>query len=252
MKILLTTSVALFAISTLIGTSAWAADMAVKAPPAPSDAPTYSRTGFYAGLNAGAAWGSSQNAWTVSPFFDAPAIPADATTTLRVSGFTGGGQAGYNYQVNNLVWGLEGDIGYTNLNVHRTTSTPPFLNQVDENYANDWLATFRGRLGVSPIDPLLLYATGGLSVAQIKLYDAQNFNATSNTSNSTRTGWTVGGGAEWPFAQNWTAKAEYLFVDLGTVTFNNLAAAGFIQPGTYSHRLNENIVRAGINYRFGM
>jgi outer membrane immunogenic protein len=114
----------------------------------------------------------------------------------------------------------------------------------------------RGRIGWA-IDRSLLYVTGGLAVATIKTIDTFNavggtiVNTTQNT--TTRAGWTVGGGWEYAFAgSNWSAKAEYLFADLGTFDTTIPSTPGFPNSDVaVHHKYTENIARFGLNYRFG-
>jgi outer membrane immunogenic protein len=234
-------------IAALIGAPAFAADMAVKARPQVSVVAAR-WTGFYGGFNAGAAWASTQFGWN-SPG-PAAAILADSMATLHPAGFAGGGQIGYNYQINSLVLGAEADIDYTDLSASRQVPTPPFANQVNEAFTSHWLATFRGRLGYST-DRILIYATGGLALAQTKLYDALGFNAETASTDRTKAGWTAGGGVEWAVDPKWSVKAEYLYVDLGSVNFSQLtdAAGVAIDTGIFGHKMRENIARVGLNYR---
>jgi outer membrane immunogenic protein len=134
---------------------------------------------------------------------------------------------------------------------------------VTTNYSRnlDWLATVRGRLGVTVAPALLLYGTGGLAVGETKIGntficptcgpDPTTQPGSTNVSTRTSTGWTAGAGAEWGFAPQWSAKVEYLYVDLGrqssTITYVYSAFSSL----TSTVRNTENVVRAGINYRFG-
>jgi outer membrane immunogenic protein len=224
-----------------------AADMPTKAP-VYDPAPAISWTGFYAGINVGAGWASSTESWTV-PFFNA-AITNAAATTLRPSGAIGGLQLGYNYQIQSIVLGAEADFDETDIGTQRQVPTPPFVNQVNENFSSHWLGTLRARLGIAS-DRLLFFGTGGLAVARVQLYDGVGFNTSSNSTDQTRSGWVVGGGAEWAFSRQWSLKSEYLYVNLGTITFNSLNSSIFgPTPGLFSHRIDEQIARVGLNYRF--
>jgi outer membrane immunogenic protein len=120
---------------------------------------------------------------------------------------------------------------------------------------NNWLATARGRAGYAA-DRVLLYATAGGAFANVQT----NFNGT--TTSHTQSGWTAGGGIEWAFADNWTAKVEYLYVNLGNTSVNcvnavctavsSLSVTG-VPPGPaipVSIGLTENLIRAGVNYKF--
>jgi outer membrane immunogenic protein len=193
-----------------------------KAAPPPMSVPTtYNWTGLYLGFNAGGAFGTSR--WSAG---------AADTGNFDVSGGLVGGTIGYNVQYGQTVFGLEGDADYadvkgsTNTNCIGTCTT-----------SNHFLSTVRGRIGYA-FDRVMPYATGGLAVGDIKA-------ETGLDTSTTKAGFTVGGGVEFALAGGWTAKAEYLYVDLGN--FNCGAACGL--AGT-EVKFNENIVRGGINYRF--
>ena len=168
--------------------AASAADMAVKAPP-PPPVPIFSWTGFYIGGNIGGDWTRSSNGWRIDPnnqADDPVAIAARETLTryrLQASGFMGGVQAGYNWQVGTWVLGVEGDWDWTN---SRTTFFQPTLaplagtpgdgNNLTQGIGLDWLATFRGRAGVT-FDRALFYVTGGLAVGQVRTFDSSHYAA---------------------------------------------------------------------------
>jgi outer membrane immunogenic protein len=208
MKTLLLASAAMMA---LVVASASAADLSGrKAMPykAQPYAQTYNWSGFYLGVNGGGGWGDSNSS----------------------NGFRGlvGGTVGYNYQVSHAVFGLEGDIDWSDLSHNGNCSA------FSCGTRNNWLSTARGRMGYA-FDRFMPYITGGAAFGDIK---------TSvpgiGDSDVTKTGWTVGGGLEAAIAGPWTAKVEYLYVDLG----------GGDSPVGSSENFKTNIVRAGINYRF--
>jgi outer membrane immunogenic protein len=131
----------------------------------------------------------------------------------------------------------------------------------------DWFGTFRGRLGFTPSQMWLIYATGGLAYGHISSNSSVAFQSPPGVNNdiylgtfsATRVGWTVGGGAEWAFASGWSVKAEYLYVDLGNLSYANacvtpgICVVGLPTPASYQTGLtaHENIVRVGFNYHFG-
>jgi outer membrane immunogenic protein len=203
---------------------AQAADLSVapiyKAPPMVAP-PQYNWSGFYLGVNGGGAWGTSN--W-------------DTIGSFNTSGGVIGGTAGYNWQVGHGVFGLEGDADWSSL--HGSTST---LCPAGCNTNNDWLGTFRGRVGYA-FDRFMPYVTGGLAVGDIKA-NTPGFPGASQTN----TGWTAGGGLEFALTNNWTAKAEYLHVDLGNMNcgFN----CGLAPNSNVSVRSDQ--VRGGLNFRFG-
>jgi len=248
--------------------TASAADMPVKAPmkAPPPAAAVYNWTGFYLGLNAGA--GISDSKLDVDPTgafltdVNAAAYLASypGELTSQQAGFTGGLTAGYNWQPNNFVFGVEGDINYLHLTAS-SSANPPAVPPLGGNVGKlmsleeDWFGTLRGRLGVA-FDRFLVFGTGGLAIGEVKSSAAWTDHGSYNwaaSSSSTRAGWVLGAGAEYALTQNWRVKAEYLYVDLGSHSYNvTNATTNPIQ--TYTINATEwdrySIVRAGLNYRF--
>jgi outer membrane immunogenic protein len=249
-------------------TSTLAADLAArsysKAPPAllaPTSA--YNWSGFYAGLNAGAVFSQSSFDLTASPFFAAaaPFLSADGTTRFNRTGFTGGAQAGYNWQSGAFVYGVEADINYTDVKSSGsvTRASLPFLaagSTISESSRSSWLITLRPRVGVTSGNALF-YLTGGLAIADYSFSQGAVIPnclcGVTGTVSKAKVGWTVGGGIEYAVTPAWSVKGEYLYVDLGSESFaDNLGAAGFpLASFTHDVRLTENIVRFGANYRWG-
>jgi outer membrane immunogenic protein len=267
-KLILSAAVA---VSAMLGVGvASAADLAVKARPYIAPAPVFSWTGFYAGLNAGGVWGNTDINYRASDFgYSGPAgaafLDSGVSGKIQSSGFTGGGQIGYNYQFDRVVLGIEADLEYTGLSGSRfvTLLVPPALqgpvtDTFVQSMQSKWLSTVRGRLGFAN-GPWLLYATGGLAIANVSYSDFGFFPTIPSTNaaskSETRAGWTVGAGAEWMFASNWSVKAEYLYVDLGTTSYTSvnsvLNTAPTLATIAHDHHLTENIGRVGINYKFG-
>jgi outer membrane immunogenic protein len=205
--------------------SARAADLSVaplyKAPPQVA-APAYNWSGFYVGVNGGGGWATST--W-------------DTAGSFNVSGGVIGGTAGMNWQIGHAVLGLEGDVDWSNLK--GSASAPACLAGCTTN--NDWLATVRGRAGYA-FDRFLPYVTGGLAVGDIKA-TAPGFAGATQTN----AGWTAGGGVELALTNNWTAKAEYLHVDLGNM--NCGFSCGVVSNNNVS--MKSDTVRGGVNFRFG-
>jgi outer membrane immunogenic protein len=254
-----------------------------KAPVGPPPPPPPMWTGFYGGLNAGGTFGESNGVLvTGSPV----ATPFDTGILLALagglpvqaqSGFLGGGQIGYNYQFSSLVAGLEADIqGIAGSSGSASAvragayslaaGTNAFANQSAAPKL-DYLGTVRGRIGYLATPSLLVYGTGGLAYGQASLTtnagvsyagvsSAVGFGSASIS--DTRVGWTAGGGFEWMFLPHWSAKLEYLFYDLGSLTASgqvSTIAAGALSPAqsaatSYQARYNGHIVRAGLNYHF--
>jgi outer membrane immunogenic protein len=206
-------------------TPARAADLSVaplyKAPPT-VPVPAYNWSGFYLGVNGGGAWGTSN--WST------------VGNSFNLSGAQVGGTAGMNWQTGHAVFGLEGDVDWSGV---RGTAAPALCPGCATN--NDWLATVRGRAGYA-FDRFMPFVSGGLAVGDIRA-TAPGFAGTTQSN----AGWTVGGGMEFALTNNLTAKAEYLHVDLGNMNcgFSCGVAAG------NSVSVREDIVRGGVNYRFG-
>lgn len=225
---------AIAAIGVLIGTPAFPADMALKAPPPPQ---AWTWTGAYIGIEGGGAFGRD------------PVVSAGIpVTTTNPSGGLVGGTIGYNYQISRFVIGIENDISWNGLQ-GTAGDQPPFNPAFSHSVRGTWLDTLRGRAGIA-IDRAILYATGGAAFAGIQDSAAGLGHSTSATTNVT--GWTVGGGVEYMAFQNLSVKAEYLFVQFPTIAD---AFATAPPAGTFSNvntRLSENIVRVGINWHFNL
>lgn len=246
-----------------------AADMALKAPPPPPVA-AFSWTGCYVGANGGYGWGrnhsnlvaspdaASQSFW--NPALNAGAMPSSYSYTN--SGGVAGGQVGCNQQTGNFVVGLEADIDWAHLNGAQSIATsgvPGFVPGFFSSGSNlQWLGTIRGRVGFTPTDHWLIYGTGGLAYGDVNYNTSVAFPTTNDfqTISTTRTevGWTIGAGVEWAFNNNWTVRAEYLYVDLGP---RNLTTIGSGRAPNLTDTLSDgfsnkyNLVRVGINYKFG-
>jgi outer membrane immunogenic protein len=251
------------AIAALTGTPLLAADLPVTARPL---APVYafSWTGCYLGVNAGYAWGSSNVTFTErGAFLSRP--PADVafsdqlgSPNIPLNGFTGGGQAGCNYQTGSVVIGVEGDGDYVGLNGAKyAAGTIPIGGTsviANESVSSHSLFTARVRAGYQ-VGRTLFYATGGYAGGNVSysgfITHDPGVTFMSGTVSSLDNGWTVGGGVEYAIANNWTVKGEYLYVDLGSVSFSAADNRNPAFNSTNSANLKENIVRFGLNYKFG-
>lgn len=261
LKILVTAAFASIAAS-----SAFAADMPVKARPVV--APVYSWTGFYIGGNVGYSWGRSSDTSTLTN--GAGVVLFTSADRADMDGVIGGGQIGYNWQVQNWVWGLEADIqgsgqkGDRNFVCPTGVCTPPFgviavfpgpAVPVNLEQKLEWFGTVRGRVGVLATPQVLFYATGGLAYGEVKTTETIGLVPATFSNSDTKVGYTVGAGVEGAIGGNWTAKLEYLWVDLGTTsgTFVTTipALGGGVLSSNYSSRITDNIVRVGLNYKFG-
>ncbi|MGA8170744.1 MAG: outer membrane beta-barrel protein [Methylocystis sp.] len=249
-------------------------------------------TGFYAGLNAGGTFGGS-NSVTLSgggfgtlgapsaaqiASFNGVSSVASGVIPTSNGGFIGGGQAGYNWQFNSFVLGFETDIqGLAGSSSSSSVAgavplSPPLgafsaFGTASASQSLDYLGTVRGRVGYLFTPTLLVYGTGGLAYGGANLstsglaIDGSGVASPvfgGSTYSDTRVGWTAGGGLEWMFHPNWSAKIEYLYYDLGTLTTNPGVALVTTPTGVAfgavaqqaSAQFNGHIVRAGLNYHF--
>ena len=303
------------AVAGMIGTPAFAADMAVKALPPLPPAPVYSWTGFYGGLNMGVGFGrASADVDYFAPstiIFGTVCGPVgfalcinNGSNTGHMNGPIGGVQAGYNWQSGNYLLGLETDFQWTGQSGTRSFDTS-FNNSsgffgVNQGTATisltermPWLGTGRGRIGYLANPSWLVYATGGLAYGEIEVDSSASAGAslrplsrtgtptcngpvvagTAGTcpvwgfsgSGVTQIGWAVGVGTELALGGHWTAKFEYLFVDLGSFNTNFTGLGGCFGvvigslfsctptapgTGTIHSTITDNIVRVGLNYQF--
>jgi iron complex outermembrane recepter protein len=218
------------------------------APPAAVD-----WTGVYVGVNGGFTYGGSD--WIDS-------VTHTASDWFSTTGFVFGGTVGANYQAGPWVFGVEGDGDLADSNGYGTFTTTSTSSLCAGGCLskNSWLATARGRAGYA-FDRFLVYGTGGAAFGNIQA----NFSNDPVTTSQV-TGWNAGGGVEYALGWGWSAKAEYLFVDLGNggCTTNcaiqtantNSATQGTTPFGppiipNVAVKFDENIFRAGLNYKFG-
>jgi outer membrane immunogenic protein len=273
------------AVSLLSATIAFAADLSPRMyAKAPVAAVVYDWTGFYIGGNVGYSWGrertdgSLSGTQNVSVFRTAgPNLISSVDTVLGtlpligradVNGFVGGGQVGYNWQRGTWLFGLEADLQgsdeHGSGDVCIVAGCPLGSAILTANYKLDWFGTARGRVGFLPTERVLLYATGGLAYGHF----AADAPLIPLSWGSTRAGWTVGAGVEAAIDRNWSVKLEYLYMDLGNVGGNSASATAVVNaPNTpqqgfntvttttltsaFNTRFTDNILRVGLNYRFG-
>jgi outer membrane immunogenic protein len=236
--------------------------------------------GFYFGGNAGGVKGNSDvftsTIFSPTGYFAMSSIPAIAATGhpgLSPRGFTGGGQAGYNFQRRHWVLGVEADFGSMHVKDDFTTTgiypcCAPSTFTITQTVSTDWLFTARPRIGVGNAS-VLVYGTGGIAMTNLNYKEdfIDNFPTIFKTSPPTNAhefastsgllmGWTAGGGVEFKVGGHWSMKAEYLFADFGTglkTTSTNLTAIGTSWPtNVFTHQadLTTHIFRTGFNYRF--
>jgi outer membrane immunogenic protein len=258
-KILLSTA-AILAFSA----SAMAADLYT---PMPEPASAFSWDGFYGGVSGGYAWGKTKgsdlNGWTTQPG-DETSADLPVSLTAKGDGFTGGGQIGYNFQMDQFVFGAEADISYLNVSGKsgRVGGLPAVADDEDNYVVSDdgYLGTVRGRLGFN-FDRFLVYGTGGLAFGDTgsKWVDDGGTYQFSLKSGS-QVGWTAGGGLEYAITDSMSLKAEYLYYDLGTEKVSYDEGPNGYCPGPDGANGNDpcnfkldntgSIVRVGVNFHF--
>ena len=194
----------------------------------PTVAPVYNWGGIYFGVNGGYGFGKSE--WTIP---GGGGIPAATTGNFNTSGYAFGAGAGANLQADAFVFGIEAD--FDAMGMKGTAACVPTSCETRDT----WLSTVRARAGYA-VDRVLFYGTAGGAFGNV-----QANTATSSTFQSTtKGGWTAGAGVEAAFADNWTARVEYLFVDLQNSSFS-LPVGG---PVTV--KFDANLVRVGVDYKF--
>lgn len=219
--------------------------------------------GFYAGLNAGAAWNEAAFDHRATGNFQlVPAAAANLAALgsgeMDLTRALAGAQIGYNWQRGNWVMGVEADLQWRNYSASSTTSPAVYSPGVTASFQtsidSDYLSTLRLRTGLTVHD-MLFYVTGGVAISQFSFSQTVNFGpfpeAATGSVSETKFGWTIGAGGEFALARNWTLKAEYLFVQ-----FDNLNVDLFNPTSpTFTHEvqvddLQTHILRLGINQRF--
>ena len=216
--------------------AAMAADLPHRPVPVPQP-PAFSWTGFYIGVNAGLGW---SNSGTIN--ISDPILGRTSINTAGRSGFVGGGQIGYNWQRERWVFGLEADIQYSSLKSGVAWAAYEWFGFNSSN--SQYLGTVRARVGYA-FDRTLIYLTGGLA------YGGLNGNWWHGTTSNA--GWTLGGGIEYAFTDNWTGRIEGLYVDLNNGNHTATRTRnGVLGTYTVSGTSGEGggIVRAAINYKF--
>ncbi len=228
--------------------------------------------GFYLGGTIGYGWGTSKTDTAFSDLAGTGQVFA-SNVSNRLDGAIGGAQAGYNWLAGNLLAGLEGDLNYSgqraglaavcpgeicNPALVGVVGDPSALALLEQGQKLEWFATLRGRLGAVVTPGAVAYVTGGLAVGEVMTAgtvfgfdgDGEQVN-TIVSSRNTKAGWTAGGGLEARLFGNWTGKIEYLYLDLGSVTTAPTPAPGATLAVAFNSRVTDNVVRLGVNYKFG-
>jgi outer membrane immunogenic protein len=260
--------------------------------------PIWNWAGFYVGGNFGYSWGRSNSTLTLSDATTGTALDS-AAVAFAINGIIGGGQIGYNWQRGNWVFGLETDIEGSGQRSgqggslvcpggsggpppggiqgtcsagHLPDGTSIAAAAVTDSLSEkiDWFGTLRGRLGPTITPTLWAYLTGGLAYGRVSAADTvsgTNFDlfgdaipvtATLNP-DSTKIGWTFGGGFEALLGGRWTGKIEYLYIDFGDVSGSFLTPIvtppgtppGHLLAASFNSHITDNILRVGVNYKLG-
>ncbi|HEY2754132.1 MAG TPA: outer membrane beta-barrel protein [Pseudolabrys sp.] len=263
-----------------LSNAALGADMPIKMSTKALTNISYNWTGFYLGVQGGYGW--DKGSTTHSPidpffadFFTPPFLDGEipATSSLTSKGFLGGIEGGYNHQYGQAVFGLEADFSYSGIRGSTTSVSPqvgatPSLTTADDKKL-EWFGTLRGRLGFLPAPSVLAFVTGGLAYGKTVAsttttayfaspgndFDCSTnfFTCTAGSTSSVRAGWTLGAGFESFIARNWSVKAEYLYYDLGHVSYTNTethAVFGNAPVMQTDVHFNGSIARVGLNYQF--
>jgi outer membrane immunogenic protein len=242
---------------------------------APAAAQDYDWTGFYVGANAGISWGDTSLDFDVEPGSGSVVIPPPDVTGINQiasddgnkSGFTGGVQAGYNWQFGSWLFGIETDYGFMDIDQHRTNAyqstvapSPPVVPPpplptyaIEQRVQSNWIWTVRPRLGYVS-GPMMFYVTGGLAMTEIDLTTsiADNRippNSASVDEEEGKTGWTLGLGGAYAFSPNWSLRGEWLYADFGNVDISAAAPNGFYSLESEG-KVKANLIRVGVDYKF--
>jgi outer membrane immunogenic protein len=258
---------------------ALAADLSVPAAApaytkAPMLAPVFSWTGFYIGGTAGAAWTKADVSLNTvngtNPLYnplDIPNLNAFGSPSLSQTNAIYGFKAGYNQQWGAWVLGVEGDISSFRFNRASTNSGNPFVvtfpnfgsGQMSTSVSTSWLSTIRARAGFAA-DHWLFYGTGGAAIANVGFSNnyvgfspqGAGFEFENSSASGTRVGWAAGAGVEYAITPHWVLSAEYLHVDLGSISAAGLVTTGNANTATFnfSTKVTSDIARGGVAYKF--
>jgi outer membrane immunogenic protein len=245
MRIVLYTSVAVVLLISPM--TAGAADMPVTAAPPPVP-PPFSWTGFYIGANLGGAW--AHNTWSDSIF------GVNFGNGNGEGVFIVGGQVGFNYQVSNIVFGVESDFEWAGNNNSGSGTLVPVLNQTIQVTSNDtWISTVAARLGFA-YDRVLFYAKAGggwIGNNGFEINNGTTSTSITGSNSNTARGWLAGAGLEWAFNNNWSTQVEYDYLGLSSRTLTVPVGSAFLAGDTFTTTTsgkNIQMAKVGFNYRF--
>ena len=246
----------------LFGSKALAADLGTEpaGPPSYVVLPlAYDWSGLHIGITGGGAFNGHDPSFSFENVDAASVAVLPHGADLTSKGGLVGGEIGYDLQGNGFVYGLEGDISWTNFGDSTTRIVPENTSlgmppiTFNTNYNMNWISTVRGRIGI-PLDHFLIYATGGLAFAEVSMNTTVTvgdppMGQLIGSTEKTKAGWTLGGGAEYALCNNITLKAEALWFDLGTISLN-ASTPNFNLSLDVRQQVEGVIARAGVGYKF--
>jgi len=235
---------------------------AIPAPWLPWTVP-WSWAGFHLGANAG--YGTARSRTDALFRDDTGANLFAAGSSDTANGLLGGAQSGADWQLGSLVAGIETDMTFVDRGASPTLVCPtacnafgPVVAALDQSFKMQWLATLRGRFGVTVTPEALLYVTGGAAFAEfVPAGTDSSFDGSGNAAVipfytlHTKAGWAAGAGLEAHLGGPWTARLEYLHLDFGTVSSPTINDQGSpLIHADLNSRITQDIVRAALNYKF--
>lgn len=227
MKKLMLATTALLTLASAASAADMRARMPAKAPP--MMAPALNWSGFYVGVMGGYGWSDEARARVGGTV-------TTATTDELRGGFVGG-TLGYNWQMSQIVFGIEADAAWSDMRAADTLLGVTFTDRIRS------FGSVTGRLGFLADPSLLLYAKGGFAWADNRI--AATAAGVGFAESNVHTGWTIGGGAEWMFAPKWSFKVEYMYADYGYENY-----LGTFAPGGVDLAVTTHTVKGGINFHF--
>lgn len=232
-----------FSITVLFSSSVMAADaIAYNEPNPPEVVNPFSWTGGYIGFNLGYSWDRVKSDLVAIH----PCTCDEYGFKSYLGGVSGGVQLGYNWQIDKALLGIESDIQAASLKKSFSTETP----HINIDTKISWFGTTRIRAGYLPSERLLAYVTGGVAYGGVKATTSEySFQGSPETSSTTKTGYAIGAGLEYAFTDNWSAKAEYLYADLGKISQRLFTYTDRVHHDI-THKFQVNTVRVGVNYKF--
>lgn len=213
---------------------------------------SYNWTGFYVGGEVGGGWANNQ----VTVIDGSAPFPAGFTLNKNhLSGVLGGVNAGYNYQFERFVVGIDAEFLGSSLRGSQSTTGPTGFTSSSEAKV-DWVTTLTARAGYA-VNNWLIYAKGGAAWARFKsdgtVASPAGVAVVASSSATNRAGWLIGGGVEWAFARNWSAKFEVDYADFGNKSYNGTdttIATGAVTTPVRSAKSSLTMAKVGVSYLF--